>query len=191
MRLIVLASLLLTWSAQAQEPHALNSAEERALCFRGHPLAECRSFFITEAQVGYRFVDSGFGGDLHGIVLGGDVGWMRNLDSHNAIGGAVGANNLYITLGPRYRRWLTDAAALDIGLSAAWEPGRIEIVELHVAMMYGDRVGVWVNATHDFGRGDPGLAIGIQTGSEPGLIAYGLGAAFAGYYLVRAISVSD
>ncbi len=202
LRGLILFLALIPFFVQAQEATILilpveetrpqvDYSETRGLCFRGHPLPECRSFLLTEAQAGYRFAKNGFGGDLHGFVLGGDVGWIRNLDERNAVGGAIGANNLYVSAGPRYRRWLTEEAALDIGLSAAWEPGRIEIVELHVAMMYGDRIGLWVSATHDFGRGDPGLAIGIQTGSEPGLIVYGLGAAFAGHYLVKAISVSD
>lgn len=85
-------------------------------------------------------------------------------------------NNRYITLGPRYRRWLSEKTALDVGLSAARTPGRIEIIELHVAMMYGDKVGLWVNATYDWGRGDPGLAVGIQAGSEPALVGYAVGA---------------
>ena len=177
---------MLAWSAQAQdaaillvpdksELQRLSASEPRGLCFRGRPLPECSSFFITEAEVGYVL----FGPDLHSFpdfVFGLDVGLMRNLSPHDAVGISAGASNRYVTLGPRYRRWLSDKVALDVGLSAAWEPGRIEIVELHTAIMYGDRVGLWVNAAPDFGRGEHALALGIRAGSEAGLVTYGAAA---------------
>ena len=49
-------------------------------------------------------------------------------------------------------------------------------MELHTAIMYEDRIGLWVNTAVDFGQGQHALSFGIRTGSEPGLIAYGAAA---------------
>lgn len=191
MKWTILASFLLAWSAQAQdaaillvpdesELQRLSASEPRSLCFRGRPLPECRSFLITEVEVGYQFNSDFVGGSrTSDIVLGGEVGWMRNLTNRDAIGAVYGANNHYLTLGPRYRRWLSEATALDVGLSVGGRaPSEPEIVELQVAMMYGDRVGLWAAAARDFGRGENGLAAGIRAGAEPGLVAYGVGATY-------------
>lgn len=191
MRATVLASFLLACSVQAQEVAFLipteeeaqsyaASSEPRGLCFRGRPLTECRSFLITEVEAGYQFNDNFVGGSrTSDIVLGGEVGWMYNLTDRDAIGGVYGTNNHQFTLGPRYRRWLSDVGALDIGLSGG---GRLldaaEIIELQVAMMYGDRIGLWASVARDFERGEFGLATGIRAGAEPGLVAYGLGAIY-------------
>ena len=110
---------------------------------------------------------------------------MRNLSSYDALGGTIGASNQTISLGPRYRRWLTPSTALDLGLAAAWTPGRIEIAEVHVAIMYRDQVGLWARAAHDFGAGHAGLTMGVKVGSHPGLITYVLEAIATAIYVVR------
>lgn len=165
-RLVLLFILpYVAWAQDASDPSSL--------CFRGRPLPECKSFLITEAEVGYRLIDPEGHDDFDGLVLGLDIGWMRNLTSDYAVGLTLGANNRHITLGPRYRRWLTQKAALDVGLSAAWRSTRIRTVELHTGLNYNDRIGVWLDATHDFEQGNPGLAVGVRAGAEPGIIAYG------------------
>lgn len=164
-------------------PAAGDAPEQPGLCFRGQPLPECRTFFVTEAELGYILLKP----DLHSfpdVLIGMDVGLMRNLSPNDALGIIAGVNNRYVSLGPRYRRWLSDRVALDVGLSAAWEPGRIEIVELHTAIMYGDRIGLWVNVAPDFGRGTQALSLGIRAGAEPGVITYGAAAATVVIFVV-------
>lgn len=157
-------------------------------CFRGRPLPRCRSWFITEGFAGA--VAGRQRGDLYGIVLGGEVGWMRNLGPNSAVGGGVAVSNIGVSLRPRYRRWLAPMVALDVGPGVQWIPGRIERVEVNAQLMVGDRFGVWTSGLADFGTGtNLEFAAGLRSGGEAGLVTYAGGlVAFA--MLVVAYSAS-
>jgi hypothetical protein len=95
-------------------------------CFRGKSLSECSSFFISEFAYLKRLSRSvGFDEDKvyrfkgdHDFYFSADIGWMRNLDMKNAIGGTMyfglDDDGSRLAIKPRYRRWLNDKISLDI-----------------------------------------------------------------------------
>ena len=91
------------------EPTASTGASH-ALCWRGHPLPECRSFLVTEVGLSYPMNKTATNG--RGAVIAGDLGWMRNISDRAAVGGTaharIGIGDDYARAGvrARYRRWL-------------------------------------------------------------------------------------
>lgn len=149
-------------------------------CFRGRPLPRCRSFWITEAEGGVRLAGPGAPGGELDARLGVELGWMRNLSRRTAIGGgvAVGWDGVeFVSLRPRYRRWLTPAVALDASPGVRWTPGRVETVEARVALSWKDLAGVWTEIDAGFGTGSAvRWTAGVKTGAQAGLASYVLGA---------------
>jgi hypothetical protein len=149
-------------------------------CFRGRPLPRCRSFWITEAEGGLRLAGpAAASGDLD-ARLGIELGWMRNLSPRTAIGGGLAAGwdgVEFLSLRPRYRRWLTPVLALDVSPGVRWTPGRIETVEARVAVSWNDLAGVWTEVDAGFGTGGAVRWLaGVKTGAQAGLVSYVLGA---------------
>jgi hypothetical protein len=93
----------------AEEMPAPPEKPAHALCWRGKPLAECRSFLITEVGLSYSLS----GPTMNGApVVAGDLGWMKNISERAAVGGTAHARfspgDEYARAGvrARYRRWL-------------------------------------------------------------------------------------
>ena len=69
-----------------------------------------------------------------GWRFGVDVGFMRNVGSHSAVGATIAGGytfleyggSEFISLRPRYRYWLSQTTSIDVGPGLQWTPGRIE-----------------------------------------------------------------
>src|ERR1041385_6229671 len=113
-------------------------------CFRGRPLPHCRSFWLTEAEAGAVLAGrSGSGSE--NVRLGVELGWMRNTAARSAFGGGIAAGHeqdAYVSLRPRYRRWLRSPCAIDLSPGVRWTPGRIETIEGRVAIEWRDLAAV-------------------------------------------------
>ena len=140
---VLAATLAGTSAAQAPDSTAGRS------CFRGRPLSQCRSFWITEAGYGVRLSSvnpqTGYrpGGWLLPSV---ELGGLRNLSPRVAVAASVGAvvlGGAHLTAKPRIRYWLSPTAALDFApglvLTGSQEIGR---VTADASVMFGDRVGI-------------------------------------------------
>jgi len=85
-------------------------------CFRGRPLPECRSFWITEFGYAYRINSEK---DKPTSMFSGDFGMMRNLNDRIALGGlfflGIDTNpDFHIGLKARFRYWLNSKNSLEI-----------------------------------------------------------------------------
>ena len=123
--------------AQAPAPHIA----QRTTCFRARPLAECRTwipFMITTVfRLGHtsHAVDSPFGyapgneDDFRQLGAWG-IGYMRNRDSGDAIGGLIEAGTAgfdkRLALKMRGQRWLSPSwtVSTSVGLLSAAAAGR-------------------------------------------------------------------
>src|SRR6185369_16295293 len=76
------ALLALPLSAHASEP----APPAPALTWRGRPLAETRSFMITEFGVLSRIDDYPYLGGDSRLAFSFDLGWMKNISEKGAVG---------------------------------------------------------------------------------------------------------
>jgi hypothetical protein len=103
-----------------------------SLTWRGRPLAETRSFMITEMGVLARIDDYPYAGGGPGIEFSFDLGWMKNISERGAVGfsGYALVSDFTTRLGirARYRRWLSRKTSIDIspGVLLGGEDGAIE-----------------------------------------------------------------
>lgn len=155
-----------------------------AACFRGQPLPTCKSFWITEssliASTGQRFKIASDGNSFWSV----EIGWMRNLSPKVAVGGGVAAGDSFVSLRPRYRRWVTPKTSVDGIVGVRWEPGRIEILELQVGLSRSDLVGVWTGPVIDFGQSRFAWTGGVKVGSYAGVTTYVLALAGLTYFVL-------
>ena len=88
------------------------------MCFRGRPLPDCKSFWITEFTYGIELAPE----DTRGHILFPDFGVMVNLNEKHAVGGSYIAEFLINTDHPkvllhgpklRYRYWMGDGFNLN------------------------------------------------------------------------------
>ena len=181
----LLAAILVATLADTSAAQAPDSAQGRS-CFRGRPLAQCRSFWITEAGYGLRLssVDQQTGYRPGGWLLPSvELGGMRNLSSRVAVGASIGAGVLgdaYLTAKPRIRYWLSPTAALDFApglvLTGSQE---IERVTADASVMFGDRVGItaqtFIVPETTYQAGEPttrkrlAVYLGLRLGSKLGV----------------------
>jgi hypothetical protein len=104
-------------SSAEETPPAPIEKPAHALCWRGKPLPECRSFLITEVGISYPLGDPIANGGY--TVVAGDLGWMKNISERAAVGATVharlGLADEYARAGvrARYRRWLGRRNSLD------------------------------------------------------------------------------
>ena len=164
---------------QAQEARPRPSA-----CFRGRPLPACQSFWITESSLlGTLAQNDAFTstGDPFWSV---EVGWVRNVSLTAAVGGGVAFADAYISLRPRYRRWINSATSVDGVFGVRWTPGRVETLEMQVGVTRSDLVGLWTGTVIDLGRGGFGWTGGVKVGSYAGVTTYVLGVAGLTYFLL-------
>jgi hypothetical protein len=112
---------------------------------------------------------------------------MTNLSPRASVGGGVAAGwdgVEFLSLRPRYRRWLSPAVALDASPGIRWTPGRIETVEARLALSWKDLVGVWTEVDADFGSaGAVRWSAGAKTGGQAGILSYIAGAIALGVYV--------
>ena len=158
--------------------------------FRGAPLPECRSFFLTEASAGFVY-----GENAHVTA---DLGYMRNLDQGSAVGGSVFLSaetvieDNWVAFGvrPRYRRWLSRKTSLDATLALGSYQNTADSEDdgflANAALTFGawDLVGITVGIAFASSGDDSGVhpLLGIRFGSwiGSGLMAAGLVSGVAG-----------
>jgi len=100
---------------------------QQAVCFRGRPLPQCRAFWLTE-----------FGLSLPDGPFVWELGGMRNVGTHSAVGGTlylrVDGGTAY-GVKPRFRRWLSPVVALDVS------PGIIILAGARSSVGFAGHVG--------------------------------------------------
>jgi hypothetical protein len=210
-RSILVASLLLvtTTAGHAQTPDTTSSRE----CFRGRPLPNCTSFWITEAGYAGRLTSGNefLSGDGSSTVTPGgslmatlELGYMWNVTPRLALGGGVGAGTfegIYFAVKPRVRFWATPDVAIDLEPSIRLNQGPgTSRLGIDAAVSFQDRLGLFVQASRvtvttyssQFGvstRVRPSIYGGVRLGSKLGVagaIADGLGVAVLAIVFVAA-----
>jgi hypothetical protein len=170
-------------------------------CFRGRPLPDCESFWLTESGVFWRF-DRKASRDWHERLLYSiEIGLMKNRCECSALGGTVMlafedmTNDFRLAFKGRYRRWLSQKHSVDIapGIyltgSKTDFPSFTTSVSLNAADYFA-LVGVLDILKSEKGGGtDFAWFGGIRFGSEPGLIIAIAGPIFA--LIAVADSLSD
>jgi len=128
-----------------------------ALTWRGRPLAETRSFMITELGVLARIGDYPYIGDDSRMALSFDLGWMKNISERGAVGFsgyALVHPTTRMGIRARYRRWLSRKTSIDIspGILLAGEDSGIEYdppgFVLGATLNSGDLVALMVDAEY-------------------------------------------
>jgi len=157
----------------AQQPVA-STRTPKALCFRGRPLPNCRSFLLTEFDLAL----------TEGSVRW-EIGAMHNIGSRSAVGGSLllrGAENDSSAFGAkiRFRHWLSRVVALDVssGILVAGR-GTAPGFAGHVGLGVGDLVALSIEAETvppDFEGGKRirwfgGVRVGAQLGTVVGALA--------------------
>jgi hypothetical protein len=88
------------------------------MCFRGRPLPDCRTFWVTEFTYGIELAPE----HTRGHIFSPDIGVMVNLNEKHAVGGSWSLEFLYNSDHPkvflhgpklRYRYWLRDGFNLN------------------------------------------------------------------------------
>jgi hypothetical protein len=151
----------------------------KALCFRGRPVPNCRSFLVTEFDLAF----------TEGWARW-ELGAMHNVGPRSAVGGSLllRAANDSSAFGvkARFRRWLSRVVALDVssGILVAG-PGTAPGFASHVGLGIGDLVGLSIEAETvppDFDGGKrirwfggvrTGAHLGVIIGALAGILAYG------------------
>jgi len=129
-----------------------------ALTWRGRPLAETRSFMITEFGVLARIDDNPYIGGDPRIAFSFDLGWMKNISESRAVGfsgyALVSDPTTRIGIRARYRRWLSRKTSIDIspGILLGGEDSGIEYdppgFVLGATLNAGDLVALTVDAEY-------------------------------------------
>jgi hypothetical protein len=118
MACVLLAPLLLAANpGAAEEMPATPEKPAHALCWRGKPLAECRSFLITEMGLLAQLNETTSNQYGDGVSLSFELGWMKNVSPREAIGFsgyALASDVSRMGVRGRYRRWLSRRTAIDV-----------------------------------------------------------------------------
>lgn len=150
--------------------------------FRGKPLPECQSFWITEMGAAVGSSD---------VYITWEVGHMVNVSPRLALGGTAitafdidhgEAQAVRVGIKARARRWLSPRMSVELSPGLIVYDHRFEAeppgLTMHVGLNYGD----WIALTGQVekAKGLPaGRFVGLKAGSYPGLIGFGLSAIFA------------
>jgi hypothetical protein len=134
-------------------PHRIPS-----LTWRGRPLAETRSFMITEMGVLARIDDYPYIGGDSRTAFSFDLGWMKNISERGAVGfsgyALVSDPTTRLGIRGRYRRWLSRKTSIDIspGVLLGGEDAAIEYdppgFVLGATLNAGDLVALTVDAEY-------------------------------------------
>jgi len=129
-----------------------------ALTWRGRPLAETRSFLITEFGVLARIDDYPYIGGDSRVAISFDLGWMKNISESGAVGfsgyALVSDPTTRMGIRARYRRWLSKRTSVDIspGVLLGGEDSAIEYdppgFVLGATLNSGDLVALTVDAEY-------------------------------------------
>jgi len=129
-----------------------------ALTWRGRPLAETRSFMITEFGVLARIDDYPYIGVDSRMAFSFDLGWMKNISESGAVGfsgyALVSDPTTRMGIRARYRRWLSQRTSIDIspGILLGGEDSGIEYdppgFVLGATLNAGDLVALTVDAEY-------------------------------------------
>ena len=129
-----------------------------ALTWRGRPLAETRSFLITEFGVLARIDDNPYIVLDPRIAFSFDLGWMKNISESGAVGfsgyALVSDPTTRMGIRARYRRWLSQKTSIDIspGVLLGGEYSGIEYdppgFVLGATLNAGDLVALMVDAEY-------------------------------------------
>lgn len=149
-------------------------------CWRGRPLPDCRSFWITEngPRLGSQ---EAFG--VFGTVTA--FGHMRSQSDRRAIGGTLqftsgsDQGTYRLAIMPRYRRWISRAVSADVGVGVALlgegeSAFGFKGVSVLAALDYADIVAITADleTRHGTSQGTQTAAtLGVRFGSYLGPVA--------------------
>lgn len=167
-------------------------------CFRGRPLPECRSFWITESSAMFR-PDNRNGDKWHSkLYFLVNLGWMVNRSERSALGGLVSlgfddvCNDWRLYLGVRLRRWVAGETAVDItaGIPVSATHTAFPSLYAELSAMQSDRIGAAVRMEMITSEYSSARSVawygGLKLGAEPGTVA-----AVAGPVLAVMIALSS
>lgn len=124
-------------------------------------------------------------------LLAVQVGWMRNLGKHSAVGGDVmagltGGRGL-VAVRPRYRRWLSPRMSVDVGVGPVVAPSFGASAE--VSLSVADLVALTseLAVLDQGGNSTTTWYVGAKTGSYAGLATYAAGAVAGVLYIASVL----
>ncbi|HSG81151.1 MAG TPA: hypothetical protein VLC48_02790 [Gemmatimonadota bacterium] len=179
------------------QPALDGGAGAKGLCFEGRPGASCSSFLLTQARVQYRL--SPATADPTRWYLTADLGWMKNISQHDALGVSVfggpefGFEEVQYGLRARYRRWLGERSGVDVSAGAVFgttanigEPGFSGAIDLNYSDLFLASFVLeyantsvcaleegWLNRVCGTSY-KTRTYLGIGLGSKLGLVSYGI-----------------
>jgi hypothetical protein len=187
--------------AMAGVPASAQVQPSRAFCREGRPAPDCRAFLVAEGQAymplaGSRYTREGYRGGTTTQSLeltwyaAWEVGGMMNVTADDALGATVlaggDANGSRLALKGRYRHWVDEATALDVGagvlragrsVANPGEPGNHHVPATgftgNVSLGLAKWASVGVQADVLFSEGhDPATAyyLGTRLGTRPALV---------------------
>lgn len=169
-----------------------SAAEEpRSMTWRGRPLSETRSFWISEFGIGGRLNESGNAAradNLFAEYATLELGPMVNVTSRIAVGGTAslrGSGEAGVGVNARVRWWLDRKWALDLSpgviIGGSSGDSRYDLTYPsatgRVSLSYGDWVGVTAGSEQiriHGGASEVDWFAGVYLGSYPGAIVSGL-----------------
>ena len=147
-----------------EQRHSVPSASDPrqggipAVTWQGRPLAETRSFMITEFGVLSRLDDYPYLDHESRLAFSFDLGWMKNVSERGAVGfsgyALVSDPTTRLGLRGRYRRWLSRKMSIDVspGIVLGGEDSAIEYdppgFVLGATLNEGDLVALTVDAEY-------------------------------------------
>lgn len=141
--------------------------QAHALCWRGRPAPECRSFLITETGVLMRIDEYPYQQGTSRACVAFDLGWMKNVSRTSAIGltgyALSGGPSTRYGARARYRHWQSRSTSVDLtaGILLQGEDNLIDYdppgFVAGAALNSGDLISLTVEAEYakyqDFGSG--------------------------------------
>jgi hypothetical protein len=127
---------------------AMSGPASAQTCFRGRPLDQCRTFFLTKFGARLNFTRESAGAGLTDrltVPITGGVMW--NVSRATALGGVLQLDpdteysDWFVALGPRVRYWFCNAS-IDGMATVAVGGGEIRNVTVQGIWMYRDLIGL-------------------------------------------------
>lgn len=145
--------------------------------FRGKPLPECRSFWITEMGVAIGKAD------FHNTYITWEVGHMVNVSPRFALGGTIltafDTEDVRVGIKARVRRWLGPRMSVELSPGVILYDHRYLSEPpgwtVHVGLNYGDWIALTGQVEKVKGL-EAGRYVGFKVGSYPALVGFGLSA---------------
>jgi hypothetical protein len=185
----LLSVALVVCTAPLAAQDSTGRAAPGPLCLHARPKPACSGFFLTNAGT-YLVFGPHDGGDtpLRGVL---EYGFMANITTRDAVGGSFFASldREGFVVGPavRYRRWLTPAASLEVGVGkplagdpslragavfglVKWSPNHWFAVAARPELIR--RVSVCGPTTCDY-ESRMRVSLGVEAGAVPGLVITG------------------